>query len=122
MTLHQFADNAGLCPKIQTTRSRSPPGVVAQHSAETPADLDTPHALGLRPAEEPVVEALVTAFLVVVLYELLDCVVERLLPNKDDSVEPLRFDGPEEPLGMGVHVWCLVGRKQDLDTRWPRLT
>ena len=50
--------------------------VVVQQSAESLPDLDAPHALRFGSVDKPVTDALVTAFVVIMIYELFDRSVE----------------------------------------------
>ena len=50
--------------------------VVVEQSAKSPSHLDAAYRLGFRPADDPISNSLVTALVVIVLYELLDGPVE----------------------------------------------
>jgi len=76
-------------PLAADFRARGPPVIVAEHSAESMPCRYTAQFLRLCPVDEAVPDALVTALVVVVLYELLDCSMERVLPQENHLAETL---------------------------------
>ena len=77
--------------------------VVVQHSAEPLPNLDTAHGLRHSPADNPVSDALVAAFVVIVLRVLLDGPVEQSLLHEDHLAETLGLD-PPFTIGKGSPV------------------
>ena len=72
--------------------------------------------------QELVVESLVVSLTMVVLDVLVDEEAQMPLAERDDTMEALLFDRPDEPLGRGVEIrafrrqpdWLNIATHQDL--------
>ena len=72
--------------------------------------------------QELVVESLVVSLTMVVLDVLVDDEAQMPLAERDDTMEALLFDRPDEPLGIGVEIrafrwqpdWLNIATRQDL--------
>ena len=75
-----------------------------------------------RSLQELVVESLVVSLTMVVLDVLVDDEAQMPLAERDDTMEALLFDRPDEPLGIGVEIrafrrqpdWLNIATHQDL--------
>ena len=54
--------------------------------------------------DQPIANALVVSLFVIMSGELASRLAERTFAKEDHSVEAFIFDGPDEPLRVGVHV------------------
>ena len=66
--------------------------------------------------QELVVESLVVSLTMVMLDVLVDDEAQMPLAERDDTMEALLFDRPDEPLGIGVEIRALR-RQPD----WPNI-
>ena len=87
--------------------------VVIQQATEPWTPTDSALASTKCPAlDEPILEALMIPFPMIVIDEFLEGPSEMALPERYDPIEALVFDRPHKSFGIGVGVSCRLHRQR----------